>query len=337
MTIDSTIADNGTGAVTLAKSGAGVLTLGSANSHTGKTLVNGGTLVIADENRLGSNPASTVADQLTINGATLRTTANFSIDDANRGVTLGGGGGTFQTDPGTTLTVANAIAGTNAQSALTKTGGGILTLTAANTYAGATTITAGTLLANNTSGSATGGGNVVVNGGTFGGTGAITGGVTLNAGGILAPGESIGTLSTGSIEFTNLLNTQASASTFNPELNFAGSADLLSVTGTVTINNAILNLSFLNIASYTSPMTFLIVQNDNSDLVTGQFGFILNPANYAATLNYAFTGPDSIGRTGTGNDIAVTISAIVVPEPSGFALAAIATMAMVRCARRRSR
>ena len=115
VTVNSTIANNGTGAVGVSKSGAGVLTLATANSHTGKTAVNGGTLVIADENRLGGNPAALAADQLTLNAATLHTTATFAIDDANRGMTLGAGGATFQTDPGRTLTVASAIAGTNAR------------------------------------------------------------------------------------------------------------------------------------------------------------------------------------------------------------------------------
>jgi autotransporter-associated beta strand protein len=68
-------------------------------------------------------------------------------------------------------------------------------LTAANTYSGGTTVSAGRLLVNNASGSGTGSGGVTVNGGTLGGTGTIAGSVTVNSGGTISPGLSIGTLS----------------------------------------------------------------------------------------------------------------------------------------------
>ena len=55
------------------------------------------------------------------------------------------GGGTFNTNAATTLTLGGAITGTGS---LTKSiGTGTLTLTGNNTYTGTTTITAGTLQA----------------------------------------------------------------------------------------------------------------------------------------------------------------------------------------------
>ena len=75
---------------------------------------------------------------------------------------------------------------------LTKTGSGTLTLSGTNTFSGATTISAGRLAVN---GSLVGSGAVTVgNGGALGGTGAINGAVTVQSGGILSPGNSIGTL-----------------------------------------------------------------------------------------------------------------------------------------------
>src|SRR5205814_1924561 len=61
--------------------------------------------------------------------------------------------------------------------------------------------------------------------------------------------------------------------------------------------------------------TFLIVANDAPDPITGAFGSITGlPPGYAATLDYAYTGTDALGRTADGNDIALTLTA--VPEPS---------------------
>jgi autotransporter-associated beta strand protein len=70
-----------------------------------------------------------------------------------------------------------------------------MTLTAANTYTGGTTINAGTLLANNgTSGSATGTGPVSVSlNGTLGGTGTVTSPVTVANGGTLLGGDGLTT------------------------------------------------------------------------------------------------------------------------------------------------
>jgi autotransporter-associated beta strand protein len=77
---------------------------------------------------------------------------------------------------------------------LTKTGLGTINLSNANTYSSGTTISAGRLLVNNTTGSGTGSGGVTVNGGTLGGNGTIAGAVVVNSGGTVSPGQSIGTL-----------------------------------------------------------------------------------------------------------------------------------------------
>ena len=66
---------------------------------------------------------------------------------------------------------------------LFKTDSGVLTLTGANIYSGGTTVSAGTLLVNNSTGSGTGSGTVTVSSGaTFGGSGRISGGVIFNSG-----------------------------------------------------------------------------------------------------------------------------------------------------------
>lgn len=146
LTLNSTIADNGTGVVGVTTSGAGITLLAGTNTYTGQTVVGDGTLRISSEENLGSNPLSFAADQLTLAGGTLNTTTSFSLDDSNRGITLAPAGGTISVNSSTTLTVANVITGTGN---LVQSGAGTLALTAANIYSGLTYANAGTLALGN--------------------------------------------------------------------------------------------------------------------------------------------------------------------------------------------
>jgi autotransporter-associated beta strand protein len=84
---------------------------------------------------------------------------------------------------------------TNTTTAIEKIGSGTWTLTSSNSYEGDTTISAGTLRVRNTTGSATGLGDVqVLSGATLTGDGIIGGDATFSAGATLAPGNSPGTL-----------------------------------------------------------------------------------------------------------------------------------------------
>ena len=130
-----------TGATNLVKNGTGTWVLSGTNTFTGKTIINAGTLVISAENNLGATPGSTSAQQLTLNGGTLRTTATLTIS-SNRGVTVDGSGGTFETAASTTVTVNSVITGGGP---ITKMGAGTLVFTAANTYVGKTSIQNGAL------------------------------------------------------------------------------------------------------------------------------------------------------------------------------------------------
>ncbi len=90
--------------------------------------------------------------------------------------------------------ISNA-AGSPITVSVTKSGVGTLSLNGNNTYTGGTTVSAGTLLVNNTSGSGTGTGAVLVEeDGVLGGTGIIGGATTIADGGVLSPGTSIGRL-----------------------------------------------------------------------------------------------------------------------------------------------
>jgi len=79
--------------------------------------------------------------------------------------------------------------------ALMKRGLGTLTLSGAHDFSGGTVVSNGTLLVENASGSATGTGAVVIaSPATLAGNGNIGGPVTIASGGVLRPGNSIGTL-----------------------------------------------------------------------------------------------------------------------------------------------
>ena len=148
----------GTGVLT--KIGAGTLTLTGVNTYSGGTNLNVGTIAVAADSALGAPTGP-----LTFNGGTLQLLSSFDLA-ATRSIVLNGpspglaGGGTIDTN-GFQTTVAQSISGAGG---LTKAGSGVLTLTAANSYAGGTTITGGTLQLGNggTTGSIVG--DVVDNG-----------------------------------------------------------------------------------------------------------------------------------------------------------------------------
>ena len=171
----ATIASELTGTTQLVKTDAGTLVLAGANSYTGGTAIHGGTVRIASDANLGD-----IAGGLSLNGGTLGTSADVT---SARAVELAGAG-TFLTDAATALTLSGTLTGAGS---LTKTGAGTLALTGTGSYAGATSVGAGTLLVNGDYAGATGA-TSVASGASLGGTGTIGGNVTLADGATLTPG-----------------------------------------------------------------------------------------------------------------------------------------------------
>ncbi|MGH8093037.1 MAG: beta strand repeat-containing protein [Chthoniobacterales bacterium] len=84
-------------------------------------------------------------------------------------------------------TFSGLIADAPPGGSISKIGNATLTLTGANIYTGGTTVSSGTLVVSNKTGSATGTGAVSVNTGTLGGSGTVSGAVTIGQGGFVAP------------------------------------------------------------------------------------------------------------------------------------------------------
>jgi fibronectin-binding autotransporter adhesin len=209
---------------------------------------------------------------------------------------------------------------------VTQAGPGTTILGGFNTYTGSTTISAGKLLVN---GSVSGSAVTVGAGALLGGIGEIDGPITIESGGLLAPGASIGQMSIGNLALT-------AGSVFNPEIDLGLAADLLNVTGQISLGDSLLELTFLNPpASNALPLTFLLIDNDQADGVMGEFASINVPSGFLASVDYAYAGTDALGRVGDGNDLAVTITA--VPEPTAFLLAICALLVLPVLRNQRSR
>ena len=145
---------------------------------------------------------------------------------------------------------------------LTKIGAGTLTLTAANTYKGTTVVNAGTLLVNNTTGSGTGTGSVLVSS-ILGGTGVIGGAVTVNGGGTLAPGANgIGTLTINnalSLSGNTIMEINKSGTTLTSDrvieglaLNYGGTLTVTKLAGALAAGDT---FTLFSAGSYTGNFT----------------------------------------------------------------------------------
>ena len=257
--------------------------------------------------------------------------ANNQIEFQND-INLGGSARTINVTPGTggDSALLSGILSGNGASGLIKTGSGTLILTGSNTYSGGTTINNGTLRVNGS----VAGPVTVANGGTLGGTGT-TGAANVLSGGTIAPGDSPGILTTGSLSLN-------SGAHLRMELNgvVAGSGyDRIITSGALNLNadtgtGSILDLS-LGYIPAGGDLFFLIINGSGGPIVGTFAGLpegssvtlisasISQPYKVELTYFANFAGNSFTG----GNDLAVRMGPDF-PEPGTLSMLGIGLCAL---------
>lgn len=273
-----------TGSGALTKTGIGTLRLTGTNDYTGTTTISAGTL------QLGAGTA--IPDGATYGNVSL--TGTLDLNNQSEGINgLSGAGTVTSSVAGSrTLTVGNndqtsTFAGTIiaglGTTALTKAGTGSLTLSNTNTYTGATTVSAGTLLV--TGSTAAGAVGVTA---TLGGTGTVGGAITLNNGSTLAPGTggtTIGTLTTAGVSFS-----ATSTYSVNLDGNATPNADKInSTSGIVALGAAANTLTVSSIVNSANADAYIII---NAASRTGTFSGKAEASTFVVSgrtlrINYA--------------------------------------------------
>lgn len=278
--------------------------------------------------------------RITLTGAV--TNNDTDLQTISMNLILSGASGSFNAASGS-LDVGGVVSGSNG---LIKSGNNILQLTNANLYTGTTTVSAGTLLANNATGSATGTGAVSVDtNGKLGGTGTITPSGTngINVTGVLAPGGSVSpgnlTFNLGSTTGTIVMNSDPAADfefdlgLSGVDINNVGASDIITLAGAATGDFAFNgnSIDFLG----TGAIGFYKLFDTSSNSSTTWTGLtvagtgLITSGLAATNLTSGFSGNLIMGGNslgGTSGDIYLH----VVPEPSAALLGGIGVMFLLR-------
>ena len=304
---------------------------------------------LAGSGGLSIGNSATASGTLTLNGAQIDgfenvvlnneglsnlTITNVQGADAGQRMTLQLGGTTnmVRTAAGRTLTITTDIAERAAGSSLTVDGGGTVVLGGTSTYSGGTVVSAGRLSVN---GSLGGTPVAVLAAAELGGSGSIAGPVSIAAGGFLAPGNSIASLTTGTATFAAGATFAYEVDSTSP-LSLGSAADLLVVSGNLNLDpgNGTL-LTFTDLASSIQPFvkdtTIFALINYSGSWNGGLFRYggnaLADGSQFQAgsqwwEIDYnSPTGGDNFTSDYLPSSSFVTVMA--VPEPGTFALVGI--------------
>lgn len=226
----------------------------------------------------GDGPVLLGAKSLSVGSNSISTTYSGVLQD---GGSTGGTGGSF-----------------------VKLGTGTLTLTGASIYTGTTTVTSGTLLVANRTGSATGTGSVQVNVGRIGGNGTIAGGVTVGtnsgSGASLIPASSSRRNITLTILDSLLLNADAK---YSYSLNSSSGTTANAAANGVTINGARFSARDTGTAALASGTVLTALNNTGATPIAGSFSNLADGSTIVIgsnTFGVSYQGGD-------GNDLTLTV------------------------------
>lgn len=225
------------------KTGAGTLSIGSNATNADLSGLSG-TIDLSAGSTFSTVDGASAAWNLSASGVQLGLNSSIGTHpDFHLGSLSGVAGSTLRV-AGSTATATTAHVGslnttttfsgnvTGVNFGIDKVGTGTMTLAGTgNTYTGATTVSAGTLLLN---GNFTGSGNYsAAANAVLGGSGTITpggaGAITISASGVLAPGDGLGTLTINSTSSSSThILTLSSDATLKMDLNSTGPADFQS-------------------------------------------------------------------------------------------------------------
>ena len=312
------------------KSGAGTLTLSGNNTFSGNVTwssAGGGTIVANNNNALGSGTvaingngsALQLANGITVSNAmTVGGNGNAKIlrlaDGATSGTYAGNivnsedVGSNFDLNAGTggTLTVSGIISSGVAAAGMDKQGAGTVTLTAANTYTGTTTVGAGTLSLGNggTTGRLTATSSIVISTGanlTINRSNAFSQATDLGAGVLISGAGGFTQAGAGTTTLTAANTYTGTTAIKNGTLALDGAANRLAVAGAVVLGDTgtagKLVLGGTTTASQT--LTALTTTGSGGSVVGG------NAANSTLTLNIASsnTFDGTLGGAGTNENL----------------------------------
>jgi autotransporter-associated beta strand protein len=185
-----------------------------------------------------------------------------------------------------------------------KIGRGRLVLTGDNHYGGKTIIKKGHLVINNSQGSGTGNGPVVVENGTLGGRGTIGGSVTVgngnNGSAALAPGKNADTPQTLTIRRSLGFNGNGR---YNCDLNSNDKAADAVVAHGVTIDRAVFSLRDLGHSTLTPGLVFVVINNIATTPINGSF---INMPD-GSGISSGFNTFEADYEGGDGNDLTLTV------------------------------